>query len=138
MSSGKMSCEPQRASSFVMPLAKKQQAARQPERKHAKQASWASTFCGRAPCIRFGPTPLLAKKQQGRTTAPAAQRQPLRGQKPSPVERAEDMPVCLFAAKGRSLPRGTLCSSLPPLHKKFTWARGSPCPPGEWLKSHIA
>ena len=61
--------------------------------------------------------------------APAAQRQPLRGQKPSPVGRAEDMPVCLFAAKGRSLPRSTLCSSLPPLHKKFTWASGSPCPP---------
>ena len=92
-------CHPQsqRHTRSVMPLAKKQQAPRQPERRHAKQASWASTFCGRAPCIRFGPTPLLAKKQQGRTTAPAAQRQPLRGQKPSPVERAEDMPVCLFA-----------------------------------------
>ena len=49
--------------------------------------------------------------------------------KPSPVGRAEDMPVCLFAAKGRSLPRGTLCSSLPPLQKKFPWASGKPLSP---------
>ena len=51
---------------------KKKQAPRQPERKHAKQAGWAETSFGKAPSIRFGPTPLLAEEQQGRSTAPAA------------------------------------------------------------------
>jgi len=51
---------------------KKKQASRQPERKHAKQAGWAETSFGKAPSIRFGPTPLLAEEQQGRSTAPAA------------------------------------------------------------------
>ena len=36
----------------------------------------------------------------------------------------DGLKICQFAFlhKGRSLPRSTLCSSLPPLHKKFAWA----------------
>ena len=36
----------------------------------------------------------------------------------------DGLKICQFAflRKGRSLPRSTLCSSLPPLHKKFAWA----------------
>ena len=81
------------------------------------------------------PTPLLAKEQQGRCTAPAAGRQPLRGQKPSPVGRAEDMPVCLFA-QGPFASAEYLVQLTSSLAQKVCLARGSPCPPGEWLKSH--
>ena len=69
--------------------------------------------------------------------APAAQRQPLRGQKPSPVGRAEDMPVCLFA-QGPFASAEYLVQLTSSLAQKVCLARGSPCPPGEWLKSHIA
>ena len=85
----------------------------------------------------IGPTPLLAKEQQGRSTAPAAGRQPLRGQKTFPVGRAEDMPVCLFA-QGPFASAEYLVQLTSSLAQKVCLARGSPCPPGEWLKSHIA
>ena len=74
-------CHPQsqRYTRSVMPLANKQQAPRQPERKHAKQGGWATTTLLHTPIHSIGPTPLLAKEQQGRSTAPAARSQPLRG-----------------------------------------------------------
>jgi len=84
----------------------------------------------------IGPTPLLAKEQQGRSTAPAARSQPLRGQKTFPVGRAEDMPVCLFA-QGPFASAEYLVQLTSSLAQKVCLARGSPCPPGEWLKSHI-
>ena len=57
--------------------------------------------------------------------------------KPSPVGRAEDMPVCLFA-QGPFASAGYLVQLTSSLAQKVFLARGSPCPPGEWLKSHIA
>ena len=57
--------------------------------------------------------------------------------KPSPVGRAEDMPVCLFA-QGPFASAEYLVQLTSSLAQKVCLARGSPCPPGEWLKSHIA
>ena len=44
----------------------------------------------------------------------------------------DGLKICQFAflRKGRSLPRSTLCSSLPPLHKKFAWHGEALVPPG--------
>ena len=44
----------------------------------------------------------------------------------------DGLKICQFAFlhKGRSLPRSTLCSSLPPLHKKFAWHGEALVPPG--------
>ncbi|MEI6639990.1 MAG: JAB domain-containing protein, partial [Chlorobium sp.] len=49
----------------------------------------------------------------------------------------DGLKICQFAFlhKGRSLPRGTLCSSLPPLHKKFAWHGEALVPPGNGLKA---
>ena len=49
----------------------------------------------------------------------------------------DGLKICQFAflRKGRSLPRSTLCSSLPPLHKKFAWHGEALVPPGNGSKA---
>ena len=126
----------QRHTRSVMPLAKKQQAPRQPERKHAKQGGWASTTLPHAATYR--PNPLACKRAARPVYRPCCLKaNRYADKKPSPVGRAEDMPVCLFA-QGPFASAEYLVQLTSSLAQKVCLARGSPCPPGEWLKSHIA
>ena len=80
-------CHPQsqRYTRSVMPLAKKQQAPRQPERRHAKQGGWASTTLPHAATYR--PNPLACKR----------------------AARPEYRPCCrkATATRTKNIPRGT-------------------------------
>jgi|GEM_PF-2519766 len=118
----------QRHTRSVMPLAKKQQAPRQPERKHAKQGGWASTTLPHAATYR--PNPLACKRAARPEYRPCCLKATAARIKNHPPW--DGLKICQFAflRKGRSLPRSTLCSSLPPLHKKFAWHGEALVPPG--------
>ena len=127
----------QRHTRSVMPLAKKQQAPRQSERKHAKQGGWASTILPHTALILSAQPPCLQKSSKAGVPPLLPEVNRYADKKPSPVGRAEDMPVCLFA-QGPFASAEYLVQLTSSLAQKVCLARGSPCPPGEWLKSHIA
>jgi hypothetical protein len=125
----------QRYTRSVMPLAKKQQAPRQPNevtqsKEVGPQQPLSCRLIGTAQhsCLqkssKAGVPPLLPEVNR------------YADKKPSPVGRAEDMPVCLFA-QGPFASAEYLVQLTSSLAQKVCLARGSPCPPGEWLKSHI-
>ena len=133
-------CHPQsqRYTRSVMPLAKKSSKRPASRMKKRKARRLGRNVLQSGSLYPFRPNPLACNRAARPDYRPCCLKATASRTKKHPPW--DGLKICQFAFlhKGRSLPRGTLCSSLPPLHKKFAWARGSPCPPGEWLKSHIA
>ena len=102
------------------------------EKKQAPRQSLAT--------INHSDIPGLSCRLQEKASAPPVRtktRNRFADKKASPVGRAEDMPVCLFA-QGSFASSEYLVQLTSSLAQKVCLAWGSPRPPGEWLKSHIA
>gem|GEM_PF-923742 len=127
----------QRYTRSVMPLAKKQQAPRQPYEVTQSKKVGPQRFEVGLPVFVSAQPPCLQKSSKAGVPPLLHEGNRFADKKPSPVGRAEDMPVCLFA-QGPFASAEYLVQLTSSLAQKVCLARGSPCPPGEWLKSHIA
>ena len=119
-----------------MSLAKKQQAPRQPNEEALSKQVGPQRFVVGLPVFVSAQPPCLQKSSKAGVPPLLPEGNRYADKKTSPVGRAEDMPVCLFT-QGPFASAGYLVQLTSSLAQKVCLAWGSPCPPGEWLKSHL-
>ncbi len=121
----------------VMPLARKSKRPASPNEEALSKQVGPKRLSVKPPLFVSAQPPCLQKSSKAGVPPLLHEGNRFADKKASPVGRAEDMPVCLFA-QGSFASAGYLVQLTSSLAQKVCLAWGSPCPPGEWLKSHIA